>query len=171
MSGKWQHKEGAEATESLLTYGRGDLETAGDPSWRNYTFTAELQFRLLFPETHYGDAGLTIRTADAEPGVDSYRGYYLGLRPDDQMLLFGRADYGWRSLATVRMLQRVRPGVWYRLSVTARDCTFDVSASEVGSTATSLHYVEPGCIAHGAVGLRSFYTQASWRNLHLRPLP
>lgn len=155
----------------MLSYGRGDLYWAGDETWKDYMLSTDIRYDLLFPETHYGDAGVTVRTADTTAGVDSYRGYYIGLRADDQVLLLGRADYDWKLLATARMPAPLRAGIWYHLSVLAKGCTFDVSAAEGGQAPiTTLHYFEPNCRKSGAIGLRSFYTQSSWRNLNLHLL-
>ncbi len=165
VSGKWRYRDGS---ISVLTYGRGDLSMAGDPAWQNYTLQADLRYDLLFPETHYGDAGVTVRTTEVTPGVDSYRGYYVGLRADDQTLLLGKANYDWKALATVRMPEPIRPGTWFHLSVSVRDCDFHVSANESGSAAvTRLQYTDANCLRSGSIGLRSFYTQSSWRNFHI----
>jgi hypothetical protein len=86
IGGRWSEHDGV---FSNATYGRGDMLIAQHSDGSNYTISADIRFDLLFPETHYGDAGLVIRTTNPEPGVDSYQGYYAGLRPDQQAIVLG----------------------------------------------------------------------------------
>lgn len=162
VDGRWVDNDGV---ISVLTYGRGDMELAGNETWTNYTFAADLRYDLLFPETHYGDAGLVARVSDASEGVDSYRGYYAGLRADDQALVFGRADFGWRELATAHMPHPIRMGEWYHMEIAARGCTLAITVIDPLRQATNLTYTDRDCRPAGAVGLRSFYAQSSWRNV------
>ena len=82
IGGHWSEHQGI---FSNATYGRGDMLIAQHSNGTNYTISADIRFDLLFPETHYGDAGLVIRTTNPEQGVDSYQGYYAGhsSRPAD----------------------------------------------------------------------------------------
>ena len=146
------------------------MQTAGKEGWTDYTIEADLRYDLLFPETHYGDAGLVVRVSDASEGVDSYRGYYAGLRADDQTLVFGRADFGWRELAEARMQSPIRMGHWYHMEITAQGCVFLIIVTGPQFERTQLRYIDRRCKPAGGVGLRSFYAQSSWRNVsvHLR---
>jgi len=149
-------------------YGRGDMMIVDRPGGSDYRISADVRFDLLFEDTHYGDAGLIIRATDPEPGVDSYKGYYAGLRPDSQTVVLGRASYDWRQLAEAKLATPLTSGQWYHLEIAARGCELEVMARPVGDGAdTQLHYHDPDCLTSGVGGLRSFYADASWRNVKI----
>lgn len=149
-------------------YGRGDMMIVDRPGGSDYRISADVRFDLLFAETHYGDAGLIIRTTDPEPGVDSYKGYYAGLRPDSQTVVLGRASYEWRQLEETKLATPLPAGQWYHLELAARGCELEVIARPVdGRQGTQLHYQDPDCLTTGVGGLRSFYADASWRNVKI----
>lgn len=167
ISGRWYEHDGVFSNPN---YGRGDMLIAQHSEGGNYSVSAEIRFDLLFPETHYGDAGLVIRASDPEQGVDSYQGYYAGIRPDQQTMILGRAAYGWRQLASVPLASPVSVGTWYRITLSAEVCKLTVTvAPENGGPITRLEHDDPNCLSKGGVGLRSFYAQASWRNVKLTP--
>lgn len=149
-------------------YGRGDMLIAQHSRGNNYRISADVRFDLLFTETHYGDAGLIIRATDPEPGVDSYRGYYAGLRPDSQTLVLGRASYDWHILKEAKLSAPVSPGQWYHLELAAQGCQLTVLATpDLKTAGTSIEYQDTQCLSEGVAGLRSFYAQASWRNVKI----
>ena len=165
IGGHWSEHQGI---FSNATYGRGDMLIAQHSNGSNYTISADIRFDLLFPETHYGDAGLVIRTTNPEQGVDSYQGYYAGIRPDQQTVVLGRASYDWHQLKTERLAAPVSVGEWYHLAVSAKGCWLTVTvAPQAGGPATELQQQDTPCLAAGAAGLRSFYAQASWRNVKI----
>jgi hypothetical protein len=151
-------------------YGRGDMMIIERPSPSDYRISADVRFDLLFEETHYGDAGLIIRTTDPEPGVDSYKGYYAGLRPDSQTVVLGRASYDWHLLREVKLATPVSSSEWYHLELAVHGCSFDVIARPLnGRAATEIHYYDANCLSTGVGGLRSFYADASWRDVTVEP--
>jgi len=155
---------------SNSNYGRGDMLIARQPPGTNYRISADIRFDLLFSETHYGDAGLVIRTTDPEQGVDSYQGYYAGLRPDEQTVVLGRASYEWRPLEVVKLATPVSAGAWYHLDLSAQGCRLTVTATpDGGRPATRIDFDDKQCLTEGVAGLRSFYAQASWRNVTIAP--
>jgi hypothetical protein len=165
ISGRWNENAGVLSNSN---YGRGDMLIAQHSQGSNYSIAADIRFDLLFPETHYGDAGLVIRTTDPEQGVDSYEGYYAGLRPDEQTVVLGRASYDWHQLATVKLASPVSIGSWYRLELAAQGCALTVSVTpNDGRPPTHLLYQDKQCMTNGLAGLRSFYAQASWRNVKI----
>lgn len=168
ISGRWIESNGVFSNSK---YGRGDMLIAQRSEGTDYAISADIRFDLLFPETRYGDAGLVIRTTDPSQGVDSYQGYYAGIRPLDQMLILGRASYEWHQLANKPLAAPVSVGTWYHFEVTARACRLSVTAAPVGpGVPTQLDFEDPQCLRHGVAGLRSFYAQASWRNVRVNPL-
>lgn len=151
-------------------YGRGDMMLIRHPNGSDYRISARVRFDLLFQETHYGDAGLIIRTTDPQPGVDSYKGYYAGLRPDNQTLVLGRASYDWHLLREAKLATPISSGDWYSLELAAHDCSLEVTAIPPNrGPATRLRYQDPGCLTSGVAGLRSFYADASWRDVKIVP--
>ncbi len=167
ISGRWNENAGVLSNSN---YGRGDMLIAQHSQGSNYSVSADIRFDLLFPDTHYGDAGLVIRTTDPQQGVDSYQGYYAGLRPDEETIVLGRASYDWRQLATARLQSPVSIGSWYRLELSAQECTLSVTVTpEDGRRPTHLDYEDKQCMTTGVAGLRSFYAQASWRNVKVTP--
>ena len=165
IGGRWSEHDGI---FSNATYGRGDMLIAQQSQGSNYTISADIRFDLLFPETHYGDAGLVIRTTNPEQGVDSYQGYYAGLRPDQQTVVLGRASYDWHQLMLLPLKSPVSVGEWYRLTLSAQHCKLTVIVTPVnGGQTTRLDYDDAHCLMTGVAGLRSFYAQASWRNVKI----
>jgi len=165
IGGRWSEHEGV---FSNATYGRGDMLIAQHSEGSNYTVSADIRFDLLFPETHYGDAGLVIRTTNPEQGVDSYQGYYAGIRPDQQTLVLGRASYDWHQLKTSALAAPIWVGEWYHLALSAQGCQLTVSVTPPnGGSASQLQYQDTECLRTGVAGLRSFYAQASWRNVKI----
>ncbi|MGC2638526.1 MAG: hypothetical protein WA294_15185 [Acidobacteriaceae bacterium] len=165
ISGNWTIHSGVISNPH---YGRGDMMIIRRPSGSDYRISADLRFDLLFEETHYGDAGLIIRATDPRPGVDSYKGYYAGLRPGSQTVVLGRASYDWRLLSEAKLATPMASGDWYHLEIAARGCSLDVVAQPLrGGPSTQIHYRDPGCLASGVAGLRSFYADASWRNVQV----
>jgi hypothetical protein len=165
ISGRWTEHAGIFTNSN---YGRGDMLVATRPHDANYRISADIRFDLLFAETHYGDAGLVIRTTGPQPGVDSYQGYYAGLRPDSQTVVLGRASYDWHELKTVALSSPITVGAWYHLELTANGCNLTVTAAPVGSSSSAqIDYEDNHCLQTGVAGLRSFYAQASWRNVKI----
>lgn len=165
ISGRWSESSGVFSNRN---YGRGDMLIAPHSKAANYRISADIRFDLLFPETHYGDAGLVIRTTDPEQGVDSYQGYYAGLRPDQQTVVLGRASYDWRQLDTALLATPISAGEWCHLELSVQGCKLTVTATpEGGRAATRIEYTDHHCLTEGAAGLRSFYAQASWRDVKI----
>lgn len=165
ISGRWSEQGGVFSNPN---YGRGDMLIATHSQGRDYRISAAIRFDLLFPETQYGDAGLVIRTTDPEQGVDSYQGYYAGLRPVEQTVVLGRASYDWRPLEVIKLASPVSVGGWYRLEISAHGCRLMVTATpEDNGPATHIDYQDEHCLTDGVAGLRSFYAQASWRDVKI----
>jgi len=167
ISGRWAEHAGIISNSN---YGRGDMLIAQHSQGANNRISADIRFDLLFPEMDRGDAGLVIRTTDPQQGVDSYQGYYAGLRPDDQTVVLGRASYDWRQLEVAKLATPVSAGTWYHLELSARDCVLTVTATPDGNRpATRIEHRDNQCLKEGVAGLRSFYAQASWQHVTITP--
>jgi signal transduction histidine kinase len=144
---------------------RGAKLIAGSQFWTNYKAEADLQ--LL----GRGDAGIIIRASDVDYGVDSYSGYYAGLRMDDQSLVLGRAEYGWLEFPPVPMPGGVSPNRWYHLTVSAYDCRIHASATALGTgERTSTSVFDPNCGRSGKIGLRDVVSGGVWRHVEVHRL-
>ncbi len=102
MGGTWELVNGTMRNESDE---RGAKLLTGSPYWRDYSIEADVD--LL---GNSGDAGLIIRSSNEEEGVNSYSGYYAGIRTLDSALVLGRAEHGWMEVnRPIRSLGRHSP--------------------------------------------------------------
>ncbi len=160
--------EGTRGTFSDLKGGGGDKALSGSPEWGDYTLTSDIRFDSD-RNARWADAGLIVRATDATLGTDAYNGYYIGLRMRDHTLLLGRVEKEYVELGTTALTAPIAIGAWYRLSVTARGCSFQVMVSQpdVGSLA-QLSYKDQECLfRRGQIGLRTYNAQASWRDVQV----
>lgn len=144
---------------------RGAKFMTGSPYWADYLLEADV--KLLGED---GDAGVIIRSSDEEEGVDSYSGYYAGLRTRDNRLTLGRADHGWEELKSAPMSGPVQVFRWYHLKVLVHGChivaTADISSASPGLTTIAVD--DPHCLKSGRIGLRSYSSGGMWRNVRVR---
>jgi two-component sensor histidine kinase len=162
FGGSWDIVNGSLRSDSDE---RGAKLITGSPYWTNYEAEADVQ--LL----GRGDAGLVIRASDIGDGVDSYNGYYAGLRIDDQSLVLGRAEYGWLEFPPVSMPEGVAPNRWYHLTLSAVGCTIWASATDLGTghSAHSSAY-DPNCAGSGEFGVRVVASGGIWRDVKVHSL-
>jgi signal transduction histidine kinase len=161
--GSWEVLNGSIRNDSDE---RGAKLITGAPSWRNYSLNADVE--LLGD----GDAGLIVRANNAEEGVDSYSGYYVGLRTADNSLVIGLVDHGWVEHDPQPLPGGVHPFVWYHLSVMANGCRISAKATELGTRNQATNsWADRTCFASGQVGLRSYSSGGVWRNVSVLALP
>jgi signal transduction histidine kinase len=161
--GSWEVENGSIRNESNE---RGAKLIAGSPRWRNYALNADVQ--LL----GNGDAGLIVRASNAEEGVDSYSGYYAGLRTADNSLVIGLVDHGWVERDPQPLPSGVHPFVWYHLTVIADGCRIFAEAIELGTRNRAANsWEDRTCFPSGQVGLRSYSSGGVWRNVSVLALP
>jgi signal transduction histidine kinase len=157
--GAWEVLGGSIRNE---TDERGAKVIAGSPDWRNYSLDADVE--LLGD----GDAGLIVRASNAEEGVDSYSGYYAGLRTADNSLVIGLVDHGWAEHEPKPLPGGVRPFVWYHLKVVADGCRIFARATALGTgNQVTNSFEDRNCFASGKVGLRSYSSGGVWRNVRV----
>jgi len=146
---------------------RGAKLLTGSRHWQDYSIEADLM--LLGND---GDAGLILRSDNEEEGVDSYTGYYAGLRIHGNSLVIGRAEYGW--IENDRTLDHLQGGIqffhWYHLKVLAYGCQIVAAVStEDRNQITSIAMTDKNCFHSGRVGLRSYSSGGVWKNVIVRP--
>jgi signal transduction histidine kinase len=160
FGGTWQVVDGAMQN---ISDDRGAKLMNGNAHWHNYMVEADVQ---LLAET--GDAGFVIRSTKEEVGVDSYHGYFAGLRDLDDTLILGRADYGWHEYQAIPVHPGVYKRTWYHLKVIAYECTLAASSTTENGETTIASVHDPQCIREGRFGLQSYSTGALWRKVRLR---
>ncbi|HEV2272786.1 MAG TPA: ATP-binding protein, partial [Acidobacteriaceae bacterium] len=115
------------------------------------------------------DAGLMIRANGEEEGVDSYHGYFAGIRDKDNVSLLGRADFGWDQYAAVPMPAPVEIGHWYHLTLAAFGCNVAFSVLDDAGRVTRISAADSDCIRSGGIGLKSYSSAARWKNIRVGP--
>lgn len=161
FGGTWQVVNGAMQN---ISDDRGAKLMNGSTRWHNYVVEADVQ---LLGEG--GDAGFVIRSSDEEVGVDSYHGYFAGLRDLDDTLILGRADYGWHEYQAIPVQPGVFTATWYHLKFLAYECSFAASSTTPKGETTTATLQDPKCLENGRFGLQSYSTGAIWRNVEVRP--
>lgn len=163
FGGTWELVDGMMRNDSDE---RGAKLITGSPYWRNYSIEADISLLGIS-----GDAGLLIRTGKEEEGVNSYSGYYAGVRTIDNSLVLGRADYGWAEIArAIPLPHSIHPFSWYHLKLIAYGCQIAAAVSIPSlPQPVSLGFTDPNCIRSGQVGLRSYSSGGVWRNIVVRP--
>lgn len=159
LGGTWELVNGVMRNDSDE---RGAKLLTGSPYWRNYSIEADVYLLGIS-----GDAGLVIRSTNEEEGVNSYSGYYAGIRTLDNTLVLGRAEHGWMEVNKQSpTLGGVRPFQWYHLKLLAYGCQIVASVTAPSQTTpTVLGITDPDCIRSGRVGLRSYSSGGIWRNV------
>jgi signal transduction histidine kinase len=162
LGGTWEVVDGTMRNDSDE---RGAKLLTGSGYWRDYSLEAEI--KLLGPD---GDAGLIARSSDEEEGVDSYSGYYAGLRNRDGALVLGRADHVWKEGQAVSVPGGVRAFHWYHLKLIVSGCDIAASASDpADGTKVTASMIEKDCSVSGRIGLRSYSSGGQWRNVRATP--
>jgi signal transduction histidine kinase len=155
--GTWEISSGAMRNESSE---RGAKLLTGSAYWKDYAVDADVE--LLGP----GDAGVVVRVSDAEKGVDSYSGYYVGLRTLNSSLLIGGAHHFWQEFASQSLPDRLEPFQWYHLHVNVIGCKITAVATSHSTGKSARLSVDAGnCYGSGRVGLRSYSSGGIWRNI------
>jgi signal transduction histidine kinase len=158
LGGTWELLDGTMRNESDE---RGAKLMAGSVHWRDYALDADIQ--LLGQD---GDAGLLVRSSDEENGVDSYNGYYAGLRTHDNTFVLGRADHGWIENQAILIPGGILPFHWYHLRLVAVGCDIAASATDTLRNVTIYAAMsEKDCKVNGRIGLRSYSSGGVWRNV------
>lgn len=146
---------------------RGAKFLTGSTRWRNYSIEADMM--LLGMD---GDAGLIARSSNEEEGVDSYTGYYLGLRNRDNSLVLGRAEHGWIEYSKKLVLASggIQPFQWYHLKLLVYGCQIvGTATSSLQPGVTAVGITEKNCAESGRVGLRSYSSGGVWQHVVVQP--
>jgi signal transduction histidine kinase len=158
MGGNWKIDNGIVYNSSAE---RGAKLLAGSSRWKNYTLSADIRFT-----GDNADMGLSVRSNDEKEGVDTYNGYYVGLRTLDGAMVIGRSAFGYTEARPVHILGGVHPNVWYRMRVTAYGCNIAFSVQNLATLQTTwMAFTEHPCLEAGRIALRSLNSGGMWRNI------
>lgn len=146
---------------------RGAKLMAGSSHWKDYVFESDLEFF----SGGEGRVGLIVRSTNEERGIDSYHGYYVGLRSPENLLILGRSDYGWIQYPSVKLRVALQASHWYHLKVVAVGCTIAAQFSDPATgirSAIAAEDISSDCATSGRIGLQSMRTLGVWRNIEAR---
>jgi signal transduction histidine kinase len=175
MGGNWQFDGDAVVNRSDE---HGAKLVTGSGKWGDISLDADL--KLI---GHAGDVGVLVRVNNAEPGVDAYSGYYVGLRSNDRSLILGRADFGWMEGKPTAIAGGVIADRWYHLHVVAVGCMIAAEATDTVTGETTDGVLQErgravseeipsgsrdGCLLQGMIGIRSMATGGAWRHIAVR---
>ncbi|OUW87375.1 MAG: hypothetical protein CBD74_01775 [Saprospirales bacterium TMED214] len=118
----------------------------------------------LLDRNNARDAGLLFRTTGPSIGYDAQRGYFAGLIPSTNLIIFGRTDgETWTELA--RQHHDIDASRKQRLSVTCKGDQFTVSLN-----GTAMLSVQDATYDRGTIGMRVVNTHAVFSDLECSPL-
>jgi hypothetical protein len=160
--GNWNVQGGVMVNESNE---RGAKLVTGSRYWTNYVIDADIAL------SDTGEAGIVARVSNAEPGVDAYRGVYVGLRVRDESLVVGVADHAWNELAARPLPHPIIANVWYHIQLRIEGCDLQVAVSPDGQNGVVRvdERLVP-CPERGKIGLRSYDSGGQWKNIRVTEL-
>jgi Domain of Unknown Function (DUF1080) len=160
--GNWNVQGGVMVNESNE---RGAKLVTGSPYWTDYAMDADIAL------SNTGEAGILARVSDAEPGVDAYRGVYVGLRVRDESLVVGVADHAWNELVAEPLPHPIISNVWYHIRLRIQGCDLKVAVSPDGHDGVVRvdERLAP-CPERGKIGLRSYDSGGQWKNIRVTGL-
>lgn len=143
----------------------GNKSLAGSTGWTNYRVEADVRV-----DTAGANAGLIVRLGNPAVGIDAHDGYYVGVNGD---LFIGKQSYAYTELGSVPMTGGFSVGQFFHLTVDAAGCTFTATVKRSGSSdaPTTLTVTDPSCFPAGAIGVRDFEGNASFRDIRAVALP
>lgn len=159
--GAWQLRDGVMRNNSDE---RGAKLLGGSKYWRDYSVEADVALM-----GSYGDSGLIVRARDPEQGVDSYTGFFAGLRTLDNTLILGRSDFGWEEYKATPIPGNIEARRFYHLKVVIVGCSIGVKADLPDGQVVREGVELADCMRNGQIGLKSYQTPAMWRNFLVQP--
>lgn len=162
FGGSWESVNGSIRSDSSE---RGAKLLTGSKRWKDYTLSVDMRFDGVA-----ADMGVTVRSSNESKGVDSYNGYFVGLRSLDGTFVVGHSNYTWVEALPAFLPGGVRPFVWYRLRITAVGCNIAASAQNLTTLQTAwIAFEDHPCVRTGRIGLRSLNANGMWRNISVVP--
>jgi hypothetical protein len=164
--GSWSTSASSEAL-SDTSGGSGDKAVAGSTGWTNYSLSGDVELGAATGSSP--NAGLLARVTNPAVGADSLDGYYVGV--DATSLILGKESYGWTVLGAATLPVTLSTSTWYHLTVQVVGCQITATGQpSSGGSQVSVTTTDTGCsTTSGAVGVRTFDSAASWRDITVTP--
>jgi signal transduction histidine kinase len=159
--GSWELTDGIMRNNSDE---RGAKLITGSPFAKDYMVEADVAVL-----GNNGDSGLIVRARDVGKGVDSYRGFFAGLRTSDSSLILGRADYGWDEYSNGSVPTEVTVGQFYHLRVVAVGCSVAARVDLPNGESVREGVELSKCDRSGQVGLKSYESPGMWKSFRVTP--
>lgn len=156
-TGNWSKYEGSwsEYSGQFQNAGGQAKAVANDTNFSDFTYEADVT-------TGTGnDAGLIFRVNNAGAGADAYQGYYAGLVPGTDQVVLGKANNSWTQISSASMT--IDESTQYHMKVVAIGSSIKVYVNDVPKIS-----VTDADWTTGAVGVRSFYSDAKWDRVVVR---
>jgi alpha-L-arabinofuranosidase len=151
--GQWSAQDGVVKVESS----DGAKLVRESPVIRDGSVECEVMFR----DNKGDNAGLIVHVQNPRVGPDTWIGYEVSISAKNQSILLGRHNNDWHLLKSVPA--NIQVGKWHHLKVEMSGATFRLFLD--GSTTPSLEYTDPQPLQEGNVGLRTWVSNAAFRNL------
>ena len=141
----------------------GDREAraiAGSTGWTDYTVSADIKL------SSEGEAGLLFRVTD--PSAGAYEGYAVRISSRDATLTVTSPGHSPTILASAKVGGGIGLDTWYRMTVKITGSHFEASVQPVAKRARPIRLeVTDATYPVGAIGLNSWSTVASWKNVRV----
>jgi alpha-L-arabinofuranosidase len=118
--------------------------------------------QVRFQDDQGVNAGLIVRVGDAKVGADSWVGYEVSLSARNKSVMLGRHRDNFTELKTARA--DIRPKTWHRLRVEMIGTVLRVYVDDSDQPAI-IHDDAKNLIAPGRIGLRTWFSNAEFRDL------
>ena len=155
--GKWSSYDGTWSINNgqySVTAGPGYKSLASGSNFSGCKFEADVAVGGA------GNAGIIFRVSNPSSGADNFSGYYLGIDAGAAMLVLGKMNNNWTPLASYSM--PILSDTFYHLKV-------QVSGSYIwvyfGNQVVPTLFITDSQFSSGAIGLRSFNTNARFDNV------
>lgn len=109
------------------------------------------------------NAGLILRVQNPRVGADTWTGYEISISPRNQAIILGRHQDNWQPLRSVPTALEV--GRWYRLWVEMQGARLRIFLDDAATP--MLEYTDTAPLPAGQVGIRTWQSNASFRNLKI----
>ncbi len=111
------------------------------------------------------NAGLIVHTRNAGVGIDSFDGYEVSISARDQNVILGRHHHDWRLLAAAKAV--IGTGQWHHLRTVLEGPRIRVYLDR--ETTPRIDFIDqPAPMLSGAVALRTWNSDASFRNVRIQ---
>lgn len=123
----------------------------------------------LRPDSEGAQAGVIFRADQLGDGVDAFRGYYVGVKADGNLVMWGATDPKWRPVATRSFEVKVKQWYHLRLQVAGNNAKIFVDGKAINEQTWPVFDGIDAAFTRGSFALRALDGAASFRNLRITP--